>query len=56
MIRDDDWQTMTQPPVRDAWVGYIFFREVQPESAPGRSRPHPVRRLPRAKGTELRPR
>ena len=53
MIRDDDWRTMTQPPVRDAWVGYTFSREVQPESAHGRSLRHLARRLPRAKEIEL---
>ena len=35
MIRDDDWRTMTEPPVSDTWVGYTFFREIQPASVSG---------------------
>ena len=32
-MRDDDWRTQTEPPVKDAWVGYTFFRELRPEPA-----------------------
>ena len=35
VIRDDDWRTETEPPVRDAWVGYTFFRDLRPEPAAG---------------------
>ena len=35
VIRDDDWLTETDPPVKDAWVGYTFFRDLRPEPASG---------------------
>ena len=35
MIRDDDWRRETQPPARDAWVGYTFFRDVNPDPTAG---------------------
>ena len=35
VIRDDDWRVETQPPAKDAWVGYTFFRELNPDPTAG---------------------
>ena len=38
VVRDDDWRTMTQPPVSDTWVGYTapFSRRFHPAQSAGR--------------------
>ena len=35
VIRDDDWRRETQPPAKDAWVGYTFFRDLHPDPTAG---------------------
>ena len=35
VIRDDDWRLETQPPAKDAWVGYTFFRDLRPDPTAG---------------------